>query len=102
MNTCKCGRVVYRSGSRCMSCAKKASWERGDYDDQRDRLRTLGCGKVEHLSTRKSQCLPAGPGSTIDNVLRDAFRQIIGFDPLYDKNPTWKFPKQKSIVADDA
>ncbi len=94
MNTCKCGRVVHGRGSLCKSCAKKAGWARGDYDDQRGRPRTLHSGRVARASYPLKNRWPAEPRSAIDNALRDAFRKVIGFDPLHDRSPEWGFPRQ--------
>ncbi len=103
MNTCICGRVVLRSATQCMSCAKKTAWARGAYGNQRERLRILRSrSEVERLSTPLDNCPPAGPRSTIDNALREAFRKVIGFDPMHDKNPAWKFRRQIDDEASDA
>ena len=103
MNTCKCGRVVHGSASLCKSCAKKAGWAKGDYGDQKERLQALRCGSaVERISTPPDDLPPAGLHSTIDNALRDAFRHVVAFDPLHDKKPAWKFPRQIDDEASGA
>ncbi len=100
MNTCKCGRVVSRAGSQCMSCDKKKAWQQGDHDDQRERLRTRHSGRAERLSYALKERCPAEPRSAIDNAVRDAFRAVVGFDPLRERNPAWVFPRQIDGATD--
>ena len=85
-----------------MSCAKKTSWRAGSYDDIREGLRTLRSGRVKRIYTPRCDRFQSNPRSTIDNALRDAFRTVIGFDPLYERNPAWKFPRQIDYGVADA
>ena len=61
-NRCWCGASISENAKHCGGCAI-------DLRDQN----------------------PPPPRSTEDNALKAAFRKVIGWDPLCDPDPRWKF-----------